>query len=416
MMRSAAFVAFALGLGLTAAIPAGIPAALVRRSEVFDICPENPGKPVPDHHNLNLPLEGLRQNQCFDFCIGDLATCPVKALLCFDFVGYALTFDYPAVPDHTYDSAGIFLGLAAPGGSPTPQYTTENGKCKLSADKATVHCDILYSDIVGGANKDETLAAMCPLGEAEALTFFLLTNAMLDGPSGPVAGAARLSCKDYPTCSEHYEFEYWELSYRCTNCPPDTSTTSSTSSASPTSSESSTSSASSASPTSASSTSSTSSNTGSSTSSPSSSSITAAPTSKTTTEVVTYTITTCPVSKPCHEVTSTTVVTATLVATVTVPCETSTYVSSGTTMVTTITKDAITTYVTCPETSPTTQVPPPPPPKVPLSNATYPVSTARPVPTPSAKPGASPFTGGSSSLGISFGSLLALTALFGVML
>jgi hypothetical protein len=99
------------------------------------------------------------------------------------------------------------------------------------------------------------------------------------------------------------------------------------------------------------------------------------------------------------------------------------FVSSGRTMVTTITKPATITFVTCPGLSPTKAAPSVaptvaptvvPPPKIPSSNATVPIKTGGPVPT--SKPGVNPFTGGSAGLGISFGSVIAIAALFGGLL
>jgi len=100
---------------------------------------------------------------------------------------------------------------------------------------------------------------------------------------------------------------------------------------------------------------------------------------------------------------STEVITVTATTTI---CETSTIVTSGTTEVTTITKEVVTTYTTCPETetpTPTPSTPPPPP--APAPNASVPVPTAAPVPTA--------FTGGSASLSIAFGSVIVLAALLG---
>jgi len=82
-------------------------------------------------------------------------------------------------------------------------------------------------------------------------------------------------------------------------------------------------------------------------------------------------------------------------------CETSTIVSSDTTIVTTVTKETIITYTTCPSEAPvptvysTTLAP----------NATVSTQPAAPVPTE--------FAGGSANLGIGFGSVVALAALLG---
>src|SRR5215471_5106698 len=94
MLRQSAFVALTLGLGLTTASPANFPASIFRRNNI-DICVDTSlaSVPVPDHSNFQLPLEGLRQDMCWGFCIGDQLSCPVQSKICFDFVGYTLTFD-----------------------------------------------------------------------------------------------------------------------------------------------------------------------------------------------------------------------------------------------------------------------------------------------------------------------------------
>ncbi|PVH68983.1 hypothetical protein DL98DRAFT_627325 [Cadophora sp. DSE1049] len=78
-------------------------------------------------------------------------------------------------------------------------------------------------------------------------------------------------------------------------------------------------------------------------------------TTKTKTDIITYTITSCPANKPCHQATTESTVTYHLTQSITVPCETSTYVDRGSTITTTITKLPIATYVTCPpEAAPST--------------------------------------------------------------
>ncbi|KAI9783339.1 MAG: hypothetical protein M1839_003873 [Geoglossum umbratile] len=59
------------------------------------------------------------------------------------------------------------------------------------------------------------------------------------------------------------------------------------------------------------------------------------------------TITSCPASHPCHPVATSNVITYTLTQSVTVPCVTSTYVSSSSTYTTTVTLAPVTTWVTC---------------------------------------------------------------------
>src|SRR5262249_13647544 len=139
----------------------------------------------------------------------------------------------------TYTEADIWLGLAAPNGPVTPQYTTTNNFCKISADASTVTCTIPYQLLVGaplGTTDLQSLYLMCPNGDREALTFFLETNAQLKGSSGPVTGAGEQSCTDFPTCLS--KVPYWEVFYRCSFCqntpPPSSTPTSTPSSTTPT--------------------------------------------------------------------------------------------------------------------------------------------------------------------------------------
>ncbi|KAJ9633689.1 hypothetical protein H2199_009257 [Coniosporium tulheliwenetii] len=203
---------------------------------------ENSGKPIPDSANFKLPLENNRQDMCWGLCVGDQTACTIKSRVCYDFEGTNLIFDYKAVPGYKYTEANIWLGLSAPtaGSTPTPQFTSSNGYCTVATDGSTVHCTIPYSQIT---SSQDVLNGMCPYGAREGLIFYLYTNAQLTDAAGTVVqGEGRLSCTDYPTCSNYHQYTYWELSYRCTNCPvvtttasPTTPSSTSTSSTSPSS-------------------------------------------------------------------------------------------------------------------------------------------------------------------------------------
>lgn len=174
------------------------------------------GVPMPDDTNFNFPLESYRQSQCWDLCIGDQISCATKSQICYDFVGYTLVFYYKPAPGYTYSEVNIWLGLSAPTGSPSPQYSSENGACAIAADGSTAQCTIAYSQIT---TNSDVLAGMCPYGDQQALSLFLYTDATLSGSSGPVQAEGGLTCQDYPTCSSIYPFTYWVLGYRCTKCP-----------------------------------------------------------------------------------------------------------------------------------------------------------------------------------------------------
>lgn len=179
------------------------------------------GVPIPDADNFQLPLENLRQDMCWDLCLGDQAACTLKTKICYDFVGPNLIFDFKPITGYTYTEADIWLGLSAPTSStPTSQYTTANGACVISADQSTVHCNIPYSSIVGGNTLLEQLAAMCPYGDREGYVWYLYTNAKLTSADcGEVSAEGRLSCTDYPACTSYLPNTFWELTYRCTKCP-----------------------------------------------------------------------------------------------------------------------------------------------------------------------------------------------------
>ncbi|KFY02938.1 hypothetical protein V490_00357 [Pseudogymnoascus sp. VKM F-3557] len=178
------------------------------------------GVPIPDADNFQLPLENLRQDMCWDLCVGDQATCTTKTKICYDFHGPNLIFTYNAISGYTYTEADIWLGLSAPvSATPTPQYTTSNGFCTISGDQTTVSCNIPYDTIVPGGALLDVLAEMCPNGDREGYVFYLYTNAQLTGASGAVSATGRLSCTDYPACTSYYPNTYWVLTYRCTKCP-----------------------------------------------------------------------------------------------------------------------------------------------------------------------------------------------------
>ncbi|KAJ9658215.1 hypothetical protein H2201_007888 [Coniosporium apollinis] len=235
MLSQSPFLGLALGLLLTevSAAPRPTGSGLFRRWDMSLCTAENSGKPIPDSANFKLPLENNRQDMCWDFCVGDQTTCTIKSRVCYNFEGTNLIFDYKTVPGYKYTEADIWLGLSAPtaGSTPTPQFTSSNGYCTIATDGSTVHCTIPYSQIT---SSQDALNGMCPYGAREGLIFYLYTNAQLTDAAGTVVkGEGRLSCTDYPTCSNYHQYTYWELSYRCTNCPVVTTTASPTT-ASPT--------------------------------------------------------------------------------------------------------------------------------------------------------------------------------------
>lgn len=194
--------------------------SLLKRWDTTLCTSDTSGVPIPDADNFQLPLENLRQDMCWDLCVGDQATCTTKTKICYDFHGPNLIFTYNAVSGYTYTEADIWLGLSAPASTtPTPQYSTSNGFCTISADQTTVSCNIPYDTIVPGGALLDVLAEMCPNGDREGYVFYLYTNAQLTGASGAVSATGRLSCTDYPACTSYYPNTYWVLTYRCTKCP-----------------------------------------------------------------------------------------------------------------------------------------------------------------------------------------------------
>jgi len=222
--------------GLMASVTASsIPSVFQKRWDT-SICNNNPGAAVPDSDTFQLPLEGYRNDKCWDICLGDQSTCATTTQVCFDFLGANLVFNYSSVSGYTYTEADIWLGLTAPDSSAVSQYTTSNGACTISTDASTASCTIPYSSII---TSGDVLSGMCPNGDAAGLTFYLNTNAaLIDSNGNDVAAEAALSCADYPTCSETLPETYWELYYRCTDCPAASSSSSVSSSTSTSSSSS----------------------------------------------------------------------------------------------------------------------------------------------------------------------------------
>ena len=215
MVSHSSLLLLVLGNLLSGSSAASIP-SLSKRWDTSVCTAETAGVPIPDADNFQLPLENLRQDMCWDLCIGDQALCTTKTKICYNFIGTNLIFDYGSITGYTYTEADIYLGLAAPAGTPTSQYTTANGYCAIATDQTTVHCEIPYSAIV---NTEDVLAGMCPYGDQQGYVFYLYTNAQLSGLSGPVSATGRLSCTDYPACTSYYPSTFWELTYRCTKCP-----------------------------------------------------------------------------------------------------------------------------------------------------------------------------------------------------
>lgn len=214
-MASKSFIV-AAGL-LAAASASSIPHYFQKRWDT-SLCAANPGVAIPDSDTLQLPLEGYRSDLCWGLCVGDQSACTTMSQICYTFSGANVVFNYSTVPGYTYTEADIWLGLAAPSGTPTSQYTTSNGACSISADSTTASCTVPYSSIITSGN---VLSGMCPNGDSAGLTFYLYTNAILNNNngSGTVPAEGRLSCADYPTCSSYLPNTYWELYYRCTDCP-----------------------------------------------------------------------------------------------------------------------------------------------------------------------------------------------------
>lgn len=214
VMSTKAFVSATL---LAAASASSVPRYFQKRWDT-SLCATNPGVAVPDSDTLQLPLENYRSDLCWGLCVGDQNACTTMSQICYTFSGANLVFNYSAVPGFTYTETDIWLGLSAPSGTPQSQYTSSNGACSISADSTTASCTIPYSSII---TSGDVLSGMCPNGDSAGLTFYLYTNAMLNNNNGTgsVPAEGRLSCSDYPTCSSYLPDTYWELYYRCTDCP-----------------------------------------------------------------------------------------------------------------------------------------------------------------------------------------------------
>ncbi|KAL5344676.1 hypothetical protein ACLOAV_010368 [Pseudogymnoascus australis] len=116
---------------------------------------ETSNVPIPDSNTFQLPLENMRQDKCWDLCVGDDPACKLRTQVCYDFVGSNLVFNFEPVKGHTYTSGGIWLSLTSAKSSPdtTPQYTTANGACGIavSTEYSNIHCSIPYASIASGA-------------------------------------------------------------------------------------------------------------------------------------------------------------------------------------------------------------------------------------------------------------------------
>jgi len=149
MLRLSALLTLALSLRLAATSPSRH--SLFARND-FDICPQVGNTvAIPDHNTFQFPLEKLVQNQSWTFSVNSPSG--PQGLLNFDFVEYTWTFTFPAISGYTYTEADIWLGLTAPTGPVTSQYTTKNGNCTISTDPSlpsTVTCVIPYQNLVGG--------------------------------------------------------------------------------------------------------------------------------------------------------------------------------------------------------------------------------------------------------------------------
>jgi len=274
--------------------------------------------------------------------------------VCLTVDGDNLIVTYSPVTGLTYDEVHVWIGTEKPEETAPGQfpYTSNNGYCEILDSGASAECTIPLSE----------------LGDDLCSTpFYIASHAKLGEPTGWGKGECiKDGCAPWASYSP-FEFEGCEENPPETSsvAPKETSTPEPAPTETPTETE------------------------------------PAPPATKTTTEVVTLTSTTCPVAEPCHPVTSETTITATLTATVTTPCETSTYVTSGSTCVTTITYAPVTTYATCP------------PSLTPSASPVYPPAN---VTAPTYAPAPTAFEGGSVSLGISLGSVVALVALFGGLL
>jgi len=290
----------------------------------------------------------------------DVGQFPTDGTVCLSVDGDNLIVTYSPVTGYDYDKVHVWIGTekpteTAPGQFP---YTTDNGYCEIVDGGASAKCTIPLSEL-----GDD----LC------SILFYIASHAELGVETGWGDGECIVD-----GCSPWAEYSTFEFE-GCEENPPETSTAESsvapTETSTPTETE--------------------------PVPPPPTETEPAPPATTTTTEVVTLTTTTCPVSEPCRPVTCESTITATLVATVTTPCETSTYVTSGTTCVTTIAYAPVTTYVPCP------------PSVTPSASPVYPPAN---VTTPTYAPAPTAFEGGSVSLGISLGSVIALVALFGGLL
>ncbi|KFY88679.1 hypothetical protein V498_06694 [Pseudogymnoascus sp. VKM F-4517 (FW-2822)] len=213
-------------------IPMSFPYSLAPRWDTSLCTAETSNVPIPDSNTFQLPLENMRQDKCWDLCVGDDPACKLRTQVCYDFVGSNLVFDFEPVKGHTYTSGGIWLGLTPAESSPdtTPQYTTANGACSIdvSTKHSNIHCSIPYASIAGGATLLEQLSNMCPHGDGPGLVLHLLTTATLTVKGKEVTATGCPSCTDYPKCSSFHPNAAWVLTYRCTKCPPTTTTTTTT--------------------------------------------------------------------------------------------------------------------------------------------------------------------------------------------
>ncbi|KAK0114157.1 hypothetical protein ONS95_013659 [Cadophora gregata] len=260
----------------------------------------------------------IQSPECQTLFVGQKAT---DGEVCLSVQDQSLIVEYMSVTDFSYDDVHVWVGVGTPPTTAPGQfsYTSGNGYCEVAEDGTSATCTIPFIDL--------------PEGNLCNTELSIATHAALGGETGWGDG----------TCIQedcHPWAMYSTFQFECTKAGTLATTTMASISSSID---------------------------GSTSSKPMSNVLTnpvgtsttySYPgTTKTKTSIITYTITSCPASKPCHLVTTESTVTYHLTQSITVPCETSTYVDRGSTITTTITKLPIAIYVTCPPEPPPSSSP-----------------------------------------------------------
>ncbi|GAB1320497.1 hypothetical protein MFIFM68171_10707 [Madurella fahalii] len=220
------------GSGLTLAAPGQ---SLYQRAPApskrwdYDVCQSDcalAGIPIPDKDNFQLPLEHLWSEQCPPTYIpGSDATSRV----CLEFVGPYVYFKFSPFPGYTYENAAVGWTLMGDMRTPNlwnPPPPPSTGTVLCEADGEGLVCKLPFSDILNVSSTTgikDLLSGMCPNSDSEGLGLYL----QFSGNVKSAAGTLLPFRQQYPCASRdsnrqctawNNNYDYIEISYRCTKC------------------------------------------------------------------------------------------------------------------------------------------------------------------------------------------------------